>query len=228
MSFRVTQKIYPGEKPRPITKVDLLSSDQLAVFHCDWGSSEGGNLLLGVFREFLGANGVDLEATSPFPRLTALSPHANSLRIASLLANDQIFHKSNGDRFTAGVEALILYQNGSELNWFRVGQPNLLLIRNNLITPLDIGYDLGFEFSQVDPLPSRLIGVDRPLEPDIKSFLLKEGDQLLALSISNVPQAIFEINFKGIDIENRERLIFESLVKHSPQTPFTLSLAEIF
>ena len=161
--------------------------------------------------------------TSPFARLPSLSAAENNLRAALLIANEFTFQKCNKESYASGAEALILHFHGPEVAWVQVGQPHLLLVRDGKLYPLQVALDLACDFKNSSPLPSKLVGLERTWDLEVRSLVLQDNDSLVLLARSFIPSSFFSHSYKGDPTKTTETL-FDLAVKDNNKLPFWLTI----
>lgn len=225
--MKVIQKSYVGDFPRPTPEVEVVEKDQLVIISTPWGQQASSEAAHGMLKDYFEAAASDPEVTSPFPKLPQLTPLANNLRIATKLANNQILMSLNKEVYTSACELLALSFSGKELCWIQVGQPFLLLLRDGDLSPLSVTTDLGLDYSNPTPLPSRLVGTDRHIELQTKSLLLQEGDTLIAFARSSIPKSCLLFNGKQLSTEAVVEKLHELAIDSNPDLPFWIGAIQI-
>jgi hypothetical protein len=216
--------MYPGEIPRPTVDLSLYTDQNVLIAGTPWGSNEALRLLSDTVREFLSVSIGDQEATSPFAKLPGLSSIENNLRTAILIANDKIFQRCNKEAYSSSCEAVILHTQNSQVAWVQIGQPHILLLRKDKIFPLQVTFDLSVDFQIPSPLPSRLIGLERAWDLEVRSMVLSEDDSLILLARSFIPPAFFNQKLSSNTPEKTIDTLFEAAVADNPKSPFWLTL----
>lgn len=217
------QKTYSGEFLRPTTEIYVHETEKITLALTPWGSSEALRYFNDNIKEFLSAAVGDQEVTSPFARLPSLSSAENNLRSALLIANETVFQKCNKDSYASGAEALILHFHGQEVAWVQIGQPNLLLVREGKLYPLQVALDLACDFRNSSPIPGKLVGLERAWDLEVRSLVLEEADSLILLARSFIPSSFFSHTYKS-DSAKTIDLLFELAVKDNSKLPFWLSI----
>jgi hypothetical protein len=223
MSRSFAEKTYPGDSPRPSVEVTRWENDKFLMAATPWGNKDVLKDISESYLEFLTASMADSEATSPFAKIPTLSPIANSLRAATMFANDKACKKYNNDAFTSGCEALVIAFDGQEMAWMQMGQPHLFLIRGGLIFPLEVAVDTSIDYHVSAPLPGRLIGLDRQIDIAVKTLALSPGDRFAMLARSCIPQAMFNLDFNKSS-EDLVKDIFDAAVAADEKIPFWVSV----
>ena len=192
-----------------------------------WGPKESAKNFIETVREYYNSYENDAEATSPFGILTSLSPLANRLRTALLIANDQLYSEENKNEYQSGLEVVSICRDGEDLCIGQIGGPSVFMDReNSSLIPLISSWDLSTELCErtqlPPPLPKNLAGIDRPVQVNMTSIRTLESDRLILLSRSYIPNAFYTLprsrrNLNGIS---------ESLSKSDPICPFWLGVAE--
>jgi len=216
--------MYPGEIPRPTVDLIVHSDQDALIAGTPWGSGEALKLLSDTVREFLSISIGDQETTSPFAKLPGLSSLENNLRTAILIANDKIFQRCNKETYSSSCEALILHNQNSQVAWVQIGQPHILLLRKGKLFPLQVTVDLSVDFNVPSPLPSRLIGLERAWDLEVRSLVLADEDSLILLARSLIPPAFFNQKLSDDSPEKTIEILFEAAVADNPKAPFWVTL----
>lgn len=205
--------------PRPEVYFD--ADEGILVVATPWGARSPVERFLRTVVDYYLASRNDTEATSPFKRLTNLSLPANNLRVAVLLANEELYRDENRDTLRCGIELFAGILDGQELTWLQIGHPNCLLSRPNrpLILPMGFNLDLAAQMtrgsSDLPPLPSQLLGVDPHPNLWISSFRPQEKDQIILLSRSWIPEELLVLQ-----AEHRNLSQISSVLAFEPNQPF--------
>jgi hypothetical protein len=216
------ERSYSGKQFRPSPEIHIENDGSVGIIATPWGGRQGGKRVIETLLDFVLSSRNDMEATSPFQKMTCLSPLANTLRVAIMLANDSLFREENRNEYASGVELLVFAKYEDEIAWAQIGQPNLYLHRENVgLIPMGIQMDLATELSpspNLAPLPSMLIGLNPTSNFAVNSFRPYAGDQLVFLSRSRTPTSLFALKSKKITMES----MAEVLSQDSPDLPFWL------
>ena len=181
---------------RPSPEVIFESDEGMLVVATPWGSRSSVNRFVKTITDYYLSSRSDSDVTSPFKRLTNLSTAANNLRVAVLLANEELYRDENKDVISSGIELFVGIRNEQELTWIQVGHPNCLLARPSrpLLLPMSVNLDLSAELSgpqqNLPVLPSQLLGVDPNPNLWIGAFRPHSGDQLILISKSWIPESL--------------------------------------
>lgn len=226
MSFE--QRSYSSKVFRPTPEVHIEDDGSFGVVATPWGGRSGAKKVIDTLTDFILSAKQDMEATSPFQKLSCISPLANSLRAGIMLANDIIYREENKSDYISGVEVLVFSHAHGELAFAQVGYPHLYLARRGLPwIPLSVQIDLSTELSRppeiLPPLPQNLIGLHNTTNMNISSFKTQPGDRLIFLSHSVTAHAIYSLSSEHASIDK----ITETLSQHHPELPFWLGLLEI-
>ncbi len=216
-----TERSYSGKIFRPRPEIYFSEDTRLLVVATPWGARSGAKKTVEIIVDYYTSSLQDMEATSPFEKLSCLSPVANSLRIATLLANDRLYREENKSEFTVGVELFIAAIDRYDIVFIQVGHPNILLARKGRgLIPLGSHMDLALDISGTNkvlaPLPSQMIGLDPNANMTIGSFRPQTNDQIILISRSAMADRIYllsqnEWNLAGISkslSENHPDLAF--------------------
>lgn len=219
------ERSYSGKLLRPAPEVHIEDDGTFGIVATPWGARGTGRKAIDAIKDFVLSARQDNEATSPFQKLTCLSPMANNLRVAVMLANDMIYREDNKSEYTAGVELLAFSQANGELAFAQVGYPALYLARRNLPwIPLSVQVDLSTEMSEppdvLPPLPQNLIGLHTTTNMNVSSFRTQPHDRLVLLSHSVASHPVFTNPFDQTTVEG----VTETLSRRYPDLPFWLGV----
>lgn len=224
--MRFEERSYSGHRVRPRPEYQFLAEEGLLVVSTPWGPRSAAKNSVKTVSDFISANFRDPEATSPFPRIPALSDLANTIRIGALMVNDHLARHENREEYRAGVEFFAAMKKDREISWIQVGQPQVILLRAGR-TPLllNANIDLSMEVpphegSSPDPLPSDCLGIQSIPPLFINSFRSQPGDRVLLLSYTWPPQEIYHLTESQWNLED----ITSALVAADENQPFWLGL----
>ena len=219
------QRSYGGKVFRPTPEIHVEDDGSFGVIATPWGARPAAKKVIDTLTDFVQSARQDMEATSPFQKLSCLSPLANNLRAGLMLANDVIYRDENKSEYISGVEVLVFSHHNDELAFAQVGYPHLYLARPGLPwIPLSIQIDLASELSRppelLPPLPQNLIGLHNATNMNLSSFKTQAGDKLVFLSHSISSHAFFALPSEETTVDK----VTELLAKHHPDTPFWLGV----
>jgi hypothetical protein len=205
MSFE--QRSFIGNScNRPKPSVHYEDRQNLLIIVTPWGPQAPCQKIVNTITEYYDTASGDLDVTSPFERLAYLSPTANTLRIATLLANDTIYNQENRNEYKFAAELFVGAVSDKEIAWLQVGQPHVLLSRKGMpLMPLAFDMDLSFDLTTsgeiLPPLPDNLLGVDRRPNIAVQSFRRKSGDRIALVGRTWLPQELFTLNYQSHSLE---------------------------
>ncbi len=188
--MKFLERSYSGKYFRPTPEILCEPENGLLIITTPWGPRQGAKKISESIRDFLMSVIQDQEVTSPFQKLTCVSPMANNLRAAIMLANDMIYREENGSEYNSGYELCVLFWNRQECVWAQIGQPQIFLDRHpNYLTALSSSTDLAGAHSadlkaSLAPLPSQLLGLYSTSNFSVHGFKPLPGDQLILTSRS--------------------------------------------
>ena len=111
--MNINSRSYGGKLFRPTPEV-FKREDGLLVIAMPWGPKDSAKSFIKTVSEYCSTRENDLEVTLPFGVLPSLSPLANRLRTALLIANDQLYSEENNSEYQSGVEALAIWRDGAD------------------------------------------------------------------------------------------------------------------
>ncbi|MEK6556169.1 MAG: hypothetical protein AABZ31_13065 [Bdellovibrionota bacterium] len=221
MSFE--ERSYNSELYRPKPEVIYNPSSGLLVVATPWGPRPSARKAAQFLQDFLLSAREDSEATSPFAKLSCLSPLGNQLRLAVKMTNDLIYQEDNKQEYVSGIELTVVLRNQYEVAIAQFGHPFLLLDRPATgLTPLgsqiDLSSELSFETEMVPPLPSKLLGVDPTSDFAVQSIRYSPGDRYVLISRSSLPAEVYALPYGRRALHE----ISQTLSKTNERMPFWL------
>lgn len=219
---------YSGKVFRPTPEVHIEEDGSFGVIATPWGARSGAKKVIEILTDFIQSAKQDMEATSPFQKMTVLSPLANSLRAGIMLANDAIYREENKAEYVTGAEVLVFAHAHGELAFAQVGYPHLYLSRPMLPwIPLSVQVDLSTELSQppetLPPLPQNLLGLHTATNMNLNSFKTQAGDKLVFLSHSIVASPLYAAPSQTVSLDQ----ITQALSSNHPELPFWVGILSI-
>lgn len=221
MSFN--ERSYSGEIFRPRPEVIATDDGSLIIVATPWGPRNSARKMAQFIQDFFMSARDDREATSPFARLTCLSPLANQLRLTVKMANDLLYNEDNKSEYLSGCELTVVARTPHEIAFVQVGFPYLLLDRPTLgLTPLGYQSDLATELSMgtgvLPPLPAQLLGLDPTSDFAVHSLKPVRGDRFVLVSRSALPAEVYALPYGRRSLDD----ITKVLAAHDARTPFWL------
>lgn len=225
--MKLEHRSYRGKSYRPSPLVHSEPDGSLTLIITPWGQPSTAERARDVVADFILSSRNDQEATSPFQKMTCLTPLANNVRVAMMLLNDTLYREENRDEYMDGVEVLVCARHESEITIAQVGQPHIFLSRKGLpLQTLGVGTDMSSEMSQapelLSPLPHSLIGLYSTSNFSIQSFRINSGDQLIFLARSHFPQEFLKMASHSRNIDQLSR----ALSHEHPDIPFWLAVGK--
>lgn len=228
MELKFDERPYAGKTFRPRPEILLDEQSRLLIVATPWGPRTAARKVIDKMTDYLALAREDNETTSPFERLSCLSPQANNLRIATLLANEALYREDNRLEYHSGVELFAATIDDNEFVWVQAGSPQILLSREGR-SPISLGaqIDLSADLSEGDtflpPLPSQLLGLDSSLNLNLNSFRARAGDRIILLSHSHPTQTFYAMKSDELNLDSISRTL---AVQH-PDLAFWVGLLSI-
>ena len=221
----IEERSFNGNSTRPRPEIHIEKNNELLVVATPWGPRNSARKAIKVILDYFLSSRNDNEATSPFSKLTCLSPAANDLRVAVKLANDVLYSEENKNEYTSGVELFALAKTDFEICWVQIGFPFIFLDRENSnLKPLGASLDLSTELSTVEnrfpPLPQQLLGLETSSSFAVQSFRPQPKDKLILLSRSDIPHDFYTLNSQDRNIDG----LSEIFSNNDQDLPFWLGI----
>lgn len=215
------ERSYGGKLFRPTPEVHLEEDGSFGIIATPWGNRASATKVINILKDYVLGARQDMEATSPFQKLSSISPLANNLRVGLMLANDSLYREDNKNEYTAGVEVLVFANSESELSFGQVGSPSLFIARQGqpwipVSVQTDLATEMGVAGAPLPPLPQNLIGLHTTTNMTISLFKTQPGDRLVLLSHSLLAHAAFMTPFEKTSLDR----ISGTLAAAYPDLPF--------
>lgn len=223
--MQLVERSYSGKLFRPKPETFFEEDGSFGIVATPWGPRNGAKRAIEILKDYVLSARQDMEATSPFQKLTCLSPLANTLRVGIMLANDSLYREENKNEYISGVEILVFAHQFGELAFAQVGHPSFFLARMGMPwIPLGVQFDLATELSQppeiLAPLPANMLGLHTTTNLNVSSFKTQPSDRLIFLSHSHVTNSMYTVPFERTSLDK----ISESLAQKFPNLPFWLGV----
>jgi hypothetical protein len=178
-----------------------------------WGEKDETEYIINLFQDQLKVD-ESAEVTTLASRIDTISPRANQLRMAAILANEYLFREANRGEYICAAEFLAVVYDKGVLSWVQVGSPHLILLASGQIQPLAYQLDYSWQYGQDSPLFSQALGLNASCLLSCGSLHVNSEMDLFLISRHSIPPALFA----------EKRLDFQSLigllVKDSANAPF--------
>ncbi|MGE4133707.1 MAG: hypothetical protein AB7F86_18870 [Bdellovibrionales bacterium] len=225
---QIDERSYSGKLFRPKPEIFLEEDGSFGVIVTPWGPRHAAKRTIDILKDYVLSARQDMEATSPFQKVTCLSPLANTLRVGMMLANDAIYREENKSEHISGLEILTFAYQLGELAYAQVGVPHLFLARKGLPwIPISVQFDLSTEISRaggfLPPLPQNTIGLHTETNLAVGSFKAQPTDKLVFLSHSYVSHPLYSTPFERTTMDN----VSAALAQQFPELPFWLGVMEL-
>lgn len=226
--MKIQHRSYRGKSFRPTPLIHAEDDGSLLLIITSWGQPSMAERARDVVVDFILSCRNDQEATSPFQKMTCLTPLANNVRVAMMLLNDTLYREQNREDYLEGVEILICARHENEITLAQVGQPHVFLSRRGMpLISLRSGGDLALELSQapelLSPLPHSLIGLYSTSNFTIQSYRSNKEDQLVFLARSHYPQEFLQLASQERGLDE----LSQALSKEHPDVPYWLGIAKL-
>lgn len=225
--MKFQERSYRTAHLRPKPEVIEIESGETLMITTAWGQTGNLRRSIEINQDYINATSENAEVTTPFEFLSCYSPKTNQLRVAAMLANDQLYRQENRTEYKSGMELVTISRKNFELAWVKVGMPNIILLRKGMAPmPISCSGDSATEISSVNilpPLPVNMLGLENSLNIEGGSFRYREGDKLLLLACSFIPAAIWS----GVDADSDLPQISSLMAKEYGKQAYWLCLVEL-
>jgi hypothetical protein len=213
------QRSYSGESFRPKPLIEQPDQDTLVVL-TPWGPSEFAAQAMGSIRDFLEMS-KEAEATVVGSINQALSPFANRMRSAAVMANENLYLHANKNEYVAAVEFVAVSREVDRVSWVHIGSPHLFLHNSMGMQPLCYSLDWAWQINQQSPLLCQGLGLDRSVNLNCGSYKITEPSNIIMIGRSVVPSALYQM--QNPDLQNLSKLLIED----NSNLPFWLGVLSL-
>ncbi len=225
--MKLLEQAYGGQIFRPTPEVFFEDKGTLCIAATPWGQRTAAKKAIEVVVDYFSSASTDWESTSPFDKILCLSPTANNLRAAVMLANEAIYSELNSSEYKSACEIFVGARIDNEFSFVQVGQPQVYLGQPGLpIQPLATGSDLSTCLSpqgiQLPPVPRLLMGIEKSVNLTVQSYPLDKNNKVILLSRSLTPPRFLSIEHFNISID----YLADSLIQQDERMPFWLGVLE--
>ena len=222
--MEIQSRSYGGKLFRPKPEI-FQREDGLVIIAIPWGPRRSAQDFIHSISEYFNPQSGKMETTLPFGFLTFLSPIANQMRTALLIANNHIYSEENNREYQSGIEVLLIYPDEQEICLGQIGGPSVFMDRkNSSLIPLISTWDLSTEIytggKLLPPLPKSLAGIDSSPQVHMTSMRRGPSDKLILLHRSYYPNNFYTIRQEKRNLEG----LSEALSKSDPHCPFWLGV----
>lgn len=214
------QRSYSGQsfRPRPLVS---QSDDNGLIILTPWGAPEYADTTLKTIQEFLEISR-EAEATVVGNVFENLTPIANRLRSAAVMANENLYLNANKSEYVSAVEMLSIYREKNTLNWVHIGSPHLFLLNSQGIQPLCYTLDWSWQVHQGSPLLCHGLGMERSCQLNCGSYRITDpSSKLIMIGRSYVPAAFYTL--KNVNLQT----VTNILVDDAADVPFWLGIISL-
>lgn len=223
--MKLEERSFSGRVFRPRPELLCEAEGNLCLVATPWGPRASARKVIQSVVDFFHSARADEEVTSPFQLISGLSPMANNLRAAIMLANDTLYREDNRNEYLAGVELFAAARRGSELVWAHVGGPHVFLDRPGLdLQMVSAAPDFSLSHTSANqllaPLPQALLGVGPTTNLSLHSTHLQGDDRVVLLQRSLVPPRLQTLPQNDRKLNTMSQL----LARQSADLPFWLGI----
>lgn len=223
--MKIAERSYTGKnaRPKPLLHEEFNGDFQAVI--TVWGNSAVGQQVVDVITKYMSAAKGDVEVTSPFEFLPCYTNEANALRVATLLANEQIYKAENRTMYSSIVELVVFWKNENKLSWVQCGGPQIFIKKPGRdIFPVSVTVDSSQEVFGINKdivsLPSNGLGLDSSCALNVGSCVFEEGDRIVLLSSVKIPRELWKITDADLSLPT----LIQKFGSQMDEQPFWLGL----
>jgi hypothetical protein len=223
--IKILEQSYQSNFFYPRPEVHFDAENGLCIVAFPWGSRSVAKKTIEYIIDFFHSTQNDQEVTSPFEKLASLSPMANNIRVALMLANDMIYKEENSEELLTGLEVAVIAQDQSQIVIGQIGAPSIYLARG--VSPL-VNISSYFDLSasaiatntnlRTPPLPATLLGTHANALVTLNSFKPQTADKIILSTLNTVPTDLNQVAKSNYSFKN----LVDHLVNKQPDQGFWL------
>lgn len=180
---------FAFEKPIEV----FNSTSNLLALATPYGDSahvEGAlNKMIAEFENLLS----DPDSTSPYSKLTCLTPTENHIYTSTQFLNDYLYSTYNQDLLTVGCDFCLIYKKANQVFLSQIGWPLLVLHENTKNIPISSEYaSKPKNLDESVYLPRYLLGEESSVNVKVQSFTVDSNSKLLILKSNQNPTEILK------------------------------------
>jgi len=169
-------------------------NENLLIIATPYGEGSDLEHSLGEFLNEFESQSEDLDATSPYPKLTCLSSEENLLFTSVQYLNDHIYSNHNKESFNLGCDFFCIYKKGNSIYTTQIGWPLSVLHKDKVNRPLCAEYAFAPKNPDQAPyIPSTLLGLESSVNVKIQHIDVDDESEILILKSNESPDAFLNI-----------------------------------
>lgn len=221
--MKIIERSYNTKLFRPAPMIFKNQEMDLLIITTSWGEGGMKDIINAEISKFLFAAQGDFEVTSPFEFNSSLTKDSNSLRMATLISNDMIYRSENKEDIKSCYEILVLLKNKNQLSWVQVGNPNAVLIREDLIP-------ISFAPPAIIPkqeksiaLPNQFFGTEMHCHFQVGTIEVQDNDKLLLFSENVLAPESWTLQKEKRDLNS----FVKNQIKYNSESPFWMGIVSL-
>jgi hypothetical protein len=213
------QRSYSGHCFRPKPLIEQADQETMVVL-TPWGATEYAIQTLASIKDFLDMS-KEAEATVVGALNESLSPFANRMRSAAIMANENLYLNANRTEYLAAVELAAISKEQDRVSWVHIGSPHLFLHNSQGIQPLSYTLDWAYQIHQKSPLLCHGLGLDRSVNLNCGTYKITEPSTIIMVGRSYVPPQFYQLQRPSL------QTVSDLLINENSDMPFWLGLMTI-
>lgn len=193
------------------------ASEKLIIISTPYGHPEILDEAIERMISEFSAQMTDLDSTSPYAKLTCLTPIENNIYTSIQFLNDYLYSNNNKDKINFGCDLFCLFKHEKKIIFSQIGWPLTVLHQNNKNIPISSDYSKKpNDLDQGVYLPCHLVGLDSSINIKIQNIDLTKKNALLLLKSNETPDGLLTLYPSPLE------KIAESFVSLNPNQGFWL------
>lgn len=169
------------------------AENSLLAIATPYGDSEVVSLALEKMISEFETRVTDPDSTSPYSKLTCLTPTENQIYTCIQFLNDHLYSNYNKSQLDVGCDILILYKKDHTLYFSQIGWPLVILNHKKNNLPISSEYSiLPSNIKNSAFLPNHLIGLESSINAKVQSFNIDEESHILITKSNSNPHHLLK------------------------------------
>ncbi|MGH1468858.1 MAG: hypothetical protein ACRBBP_08270 [Bdellovibrionales bacterium] len=169
-------------------------SENLIVAATPYGNSADLENCLAEFLNEFENQSSDLDATSPYPKLTCFNGQENLLYTCLQFLNDYMYSNYNKSSINLGCDLFCALRVEDTIYFSQIGWPLILLHRDKRTLPICSDYSFLPKNKEAAPyIPSSILGTESSVNLKIQQTNLSSDSELLLLKSNDSPDSLLSI-----------------------------------
>lgn len=193
--MKISERSFRGQFKRPKTFIHTNEEIGLGLIVTIWGEDQIFDRIKTEVQDYFSAATSDVDVTTPFEYIEALTPLTNYLRTSLLLLNDSLYRSENKNEYSLSCEVIVFAIKNNEFSFASVGQPQVYCKKESKIFQLNSALGLNEELNEnLCYLPKESLGIVKTCYPTVGSIHIDKSVEIYLVSGLSLRKVDFLLN----------------------------------